>query len=304
MNQKKISYLAVAAIALIVASCQKNAQEPISQEAATASESDLSSAAVGSKYLSRVLFEDYTGAWCGWCPRLAHEFELLEDNNPRFMFVGNHNGDAYETSYQNTLENTFGINGFPTGTKMRDWTSAGKSVKYNDNGSITNVSDTAQASAYLASSDSLGLAITDAAISGNTVSGKVKVGFGFTYNEPLKIVIELVESNLVLAQSNYYNTSPVGNPYYGKGNPIPNFVHHNVLRKVSTAVLGDAIPSSKTQGGKTFTKSFSFNATGYNKANCKIIAFVVGQKTNTKYKGIVNVQWAKAGENKNFEIVN
>lgn len=304
MKQKKIGYLVIASIALMVASCQKNAQEPITDEAGTASDLSEATAAVGSKYLSRVLFEDYTGAWCGYCPRLANEFELLEDHNPRFMFVGNHNGDAFETSYQNILENTFGISGFPTGTKMRDWTSAGKSVKYNDNGSITNVSDTAQASTYLTSNDSLGLAITNAAMSGNTVSGKVKVGFGFTYNEPLKIVIELVESNLVLAQSNYYNTSPVGNPYYGKGNPIPNFVHNNVLRKVSTAVLGDAIPSSKTKAGSTFTKSFNFDVTGYNKANCKIIAFVVGQKTNTKYKGIVNVQWAKAGQNKSFDIVN
>ncbi len=304
MKQKRNQYLAIAAFALMLAACNKNAQEPQGGNEESSTDISESVSAAGNKYLSRVLFEDFTGAWCGYCPRLGYKFDLLEDNNPRFIFVGNHNGDAFETSYQNTLENEFKVNGFPTGIKMRDWKTSTSPVKFADNGSVTNMSDTSQASAYLNSNDSLGLSISNAAISGNTVSGKVKVAFGFTYSEPLQIVIELVESNLVLAQSNYYNSSPVGNPFYQKGNPITNYVHNNVLRKVSTATLGDAIPSTKTTAGKTFTKSFSFDATGYNKANCKVIAFVVGQKTNTKYKGIVNVQWAQAGQNKAFEIVN
>jgi hypothetical protein len=289
-------------IGAMIASCQKDAQEPVNNFGSF--EDHEESVAAGQQFLSRALFEDYTGAWCGWCPRLAYKFDLMAEHNPRFLFIGNHNGDSFETQWQNTLENEFKISAFPTGTKMRDWNAAGKSIKFADNGNIMNLSDTSQASDYLQNNDSLGISISNAAINGSTVSGKVKVGFGYTYNEPLKIVIELVESNLVLSQSSYYNTNPVGNPFYQKGNPITNFVHENVLRKVSTATLGDAIPASKTAAGKIFTKSFSFNASGYNINNCKVVAFVVGQKTNTKYKGIVNVQWASAGQNKAFEKVN
>lgn len=58
-----------------------------------------------------------------------------------------------------------------------------------------------------------------------------------------------------------------------------------------------------TKAGKQYSKSFCFDATGYNMSNCKVVAFVVGSKYSTKKKGIVNVQWANAGTNKAFELV-
>lgn len=38
-----------------------------------------------SSYLSRALVEDYTGAWCGYCPRLSFKFDELTSNNPRII---------------------------------------------------------------------------------------------------------------------------------------------------------------------------------------------------------------------------
>ncbi len=301
MYQKNLKNLCICMLLLSAFSCTKNADVSDSNQEFS---DDISEQQLQSRtFISRAIFEDYTGAWCGYCPRIAYKFDLMEANNPRFFFVGNHNGDAFTTSWQSPLEKEFKINAFPTATKMRDWDANGKSIKFKDNGKVDNVSDTSQASDYLKTNDSLGLAITNAAISGNTITGKVKVGFGYTYTDSLKIVIELVETNLILKQSNYYNTSPVGNPFYGLGSYINDFEHHNVLRKVYTATFGDFIPSNSTKAGKQYSKSFSFDATGYNLSNCKIVAFVVGSKNNTKNKGIVNVQWANAGANKAFELV-
>lgn len=302
MKQNKFKLLSIVAVVMLAASCQKESKLP--QASVNAESTDEATSAVPPKiYLSRALFEDYTGTWCGWCPRLAYKFDLMETNNPRFFFVGNHNGDALTSSVQTALEKEFKVSAFPTGKKMRDWDASGKSISFKDNGNIMNLADTSQASDYLKTNDSLGLAITGAAISGNTISGTVKVGFGFTYTDTLKVVIELVEDSIVLSQHSYYNTSPVGNPYYGLGNDISNFVHHNVLRKVSTATFGDLIPKASTMAGKEYSKAFSFDATGYNKAHCKIVAFVVGSKYNKKNKGIVNVQWANAGKNKAYDKI-
>lgn len=302
MKRKNLKLLSIVAIVMLAASCQKESRLP--QSSVSAESSDEAAAAVPPKrYLSRALFEDYTGTWCGWCPRLAYKFDLMMANNPRFFFVGNHNGDALTSSVQSALEKEFKVSAFPTGKKMRDWDASGKSISFKDNGNIMNLADTSQASDYLKTNDSLGLAITNAAISGNTISGTVKVGFGETYTDSLKVVIELVEDSIVLSQHSYYNTSPVGNPYYGLGNDITNFTHRNVLRKVSTATFGDLIPKTSTVAGKEYSKTFSFDATGYNKAKCRIVAFVVGTKNNAKNKGIVNVQWAKAGKNKAYDKV-
>ena len=120
---------------LFASSCVKDAKAP--QNAVQAVSEDQSSAAIPPKiYLSRELMEDYTGAWCGWCPRLAYKFDLMMENNPRFFFVGNHNGDAFTTSYQSALEKEFKVTAFPTGIKMRDWDAAGKRVAFKDNGTL------------------------------------------------------------------------------------------------------------------------------------------------------------------------
>lgn len=300
MSQKNLKFLCMAMLCIAAISCSKESNLSDNQ---LQSESSDAQQLQAKTFLSRALFEDYTGAWCGWCPRLAYKFDLMEANNPRFFFVGNHNGDAFTTSWQSPLEKEFKISAFPTATKMRDWDANNKSIKFKDNGNIMNLSDTSQASDYLKTNDSLGLSFSNAAISGNTISGKVKVGFGYTFTDSLKLVIELVETKLILSQSSYYNTSPVGNPFYGLGTKITNFEHHNVLRKVYTATFGDLIPASKTVAGKQHIVNFSFDATGYTKSNCKVVAFVVGTKSNTKNKGIVNVQWANAGTNKPYELI-
>ena len=303
MKQNRMQLLSlVALVMLAAASCQKDAKNP--QTSVSSISTDGATAAVPKIYLSREIMEDYTGTWCGYCPRIAYKFETAAANNPRFFFVGNHNGDVFTTSWQSPLEKEFKIGAFPTATKMRDWSNSTTSIKFKDNGAINNLADTSQCSDYLKTNDSLGLSFSTAAISGNTVSGKVNVGFGYTYTDSLKIVIELVEDLLVEDQHSYYSTSPkTGNPYYGLGNPIVGFVHHNVLRKVFTATLGDNIPKASTVAGKLYGKSFTFDATGYKISNCKIVAFVVGSKYNAKNRGIVNVQWVNAGANKAFEKI-
>lgn len=311
MKRKNCYYAAVAAVVFLAASCQKSdVQTPASSQSVNTDEFGLSTSAVPPKiYLSRALVEDYTGAWCGYCPRMAYKLEELTDNNPRVISQGNHNGDVMQTADESKLEGYYPIIGFPTAWMMRNKT-------YNDNGDILNLADTAQVSqAYLSKNDSVGLAI-GTRLSGNTLKGIVKVGFGTTYNVPLKLVVNLVEDNVTASddpQSNYYNTDPAGNPFYGAGDYIPTFVHHNVYREAATDALGNIIPATSTVVGKEYSMRFNFDLSKYNKANCKVIAFVVVDEKKLslldvyfkgkKYKGIQNVQWTKAGGKIDYEKI-
>jgi hypothetical protein len=114
----------------------------------------------------------------------------------------------------------------------------------------------------------------------------------------MKLVCFLVEDQLVSPQANYLsgNGSYAGHPYYTKPNPIPNFVHHNVLREVGNgAPMGEAIPASQTVKDAVYINNYTMNITGYNTANLYVVAFVL-QGTDC-----INVQIAKAGVTKAFD---
>lgn len=61
----------------------------------------------------RVVFEEATGTWCGWCPRGAVGLETLEQNYPGTAIgIAVHNGDAMTvTAYDNGMN----VGGYPSG---------------------------------------------------------------------------------------------------------------------------------------------------------------------------------------------
>ena len=61
----------------------------------------------------RVVFEEATGTWCGWCPRGAVALETLEQNYPNTAIgIAVHNGDAMTvTAYDAGMS----VGGYPSG---------------------------------------------------------------------------------------------------------------------------------------------------------------------------------------------
>ena len=72
---------------------------------------------------TKVAIEDYTGTWCGYCPRISHAIEELRLITDKIAVVAIHNGDPMAISQESDLRNEFGIFGFPTGRINRtiDW---------------------------------------------------------------------------------------------------------------------------------------------------------------------------------------
>jgi len=241
------------------------------------------------KYTKKVLVEDVTGTWCGWCPLMAYALEQKAISTPNLVSVGLHDkagtSDIYHSPYSTSIRSNFGINAFPTALVNRksqaDDSNVGSFIDANLGGKTT-----------------AGLKI-ESTLAANNISVKVSVGFSDNYStSSMKLVCFLVEDQLVSPQANYLsgNGSFAGHPYYSKPNPIPNFVHHNVLREVGNgAPLGEPIPASQTGIDAIYTNTYTINTTGYVAANLYVVAFVL------KGTECVNVQIAPVGVTKAFD---
>jgi thiol-disulfide isomerase/thioredoxin len=117
--------------------------------------------AVESTHTTKVLVEDYTGTWCGYCPRLAYKIDQLAASNSNVIPVAVHNDTPFMFSQVNSMMDQFGVGGFPTGKINRTvtWNETDNQVLANMNGFR-----------------SCGLAI-NSSISGSTLSIEAKVHY-------------------------------------------------------------------------------------------------------------------------------
>ena len=81
---------------------------------------DLSVAAVNADELPdhQVLYEEYTGTWCGWCPRGFAALEYMRKNYPEFVVASFHNEDPMDV-----FNNNYPVypSGFPYATLDRKY---------------------------------------------------------------------------------------------------------------------------------------------------------------------------------------
>jgi len=238
------------------------------------------------KYEKNVLLEQYTGTWCGYCTRAIAQIDYLLPLDKKVVHMALHLNDVMTFNLNSSLFSSFGFTGVPTvhADRAATWT-----------GSVSVIS-------AMHAPANAGLAI-EVLSSGTTVTANVRVQFGTNFPDGVKLSIYLLESGIVANQSNYYNTDNTS-PFYNKGNPIPNFVHNNVLTKIGTDMFGDLIPSASVGAGKTYAKSVNFTNIASDKmSKIKVVAFVTyaGGANNKK---VVNCIEGSVGNNKDFVVAN
>jgi hypothetical protein len=238
-------------------------------------------------FVKRVLIEDYTGTWCGNCPRVNHAVELARAQTDKIVTIGIHRSssnpaDANYDPYNfdtSELEAVINMSGYPKAllNRMTRW----QPLEQNN---ITQVINLTQGE-----NPKLGLAM-DVSIVGNTVNLETKVKFSKDFSN-LKLVVYVLENGLIYDQVNYTNF------YTGPGT-ISNFQHDHVLKACLTPLMGEAIANSNTTVGQTYTKSFSVpvpsNISNLN--NIEFVAFITDENNKT-----INVRKASAGATQDFE---
>jgi len=275
-------------------------------------------APVPDRFTKKVLIEELTGAWCGYCPRGPHYLHAIDSTyGEEVIDYSIHVGDVMEvpelitSSGANMLDSGLFLNtGYPNGCINRgqplsdptDWPGA--------------------VPAEIGLYARCGLAIDASKLSGNSLSVIVHTGFAQTLNSSYRLNVFLVETGVHSAtnpaynQHNYYSNSGGSSPdstynYYGGVMPMryydmpPEIIDYHydmVLRKLLSGVpYGDKIPVEEMAKGHDFVKSYTVNLTGFDKNKCYIVAFVDKYGTELPQHQVQNIQRVKVGEVKMWD---
>lgn len=285
-NFKRWALPAIFIFTLIASACDSGGDdetitpEPTPNEKRTNSNVSLSSTAAPTTFTTKILLEDYTGTWCGYCPRVAHAMEESISTNGNIIGIGLHDDDHMGFTHIDNMLKKYNISGFPT-------------AKVNRSQTWTETYDNLSSS--LSKTSNLGIAL-QTSIEDTKVVGTIQIGFNADISKSIDYVIYLVEDKVTANQANYYNDNS-NSPFYQKGDPIVNYEHANVLRKSATDIYGDVLPEDYTKSGKICEADFEIDLENYNKDNCYIVAFVLEKGG----KNVKNAQIVKIGSDQDFD---
>ena len=211
---------------------------------------------------TRVVLEDYTGTWCGYCPNVSHAIEEIRMITDDISVVAIHYGDEMTISPGLDLINEFNITGYPTARINRtvDW-----SYPYGSS----------QIESLIEIDNSIAISIDSHMIDMSMLQVQLRVVSEEDLSDH-KVIAYLVEDNLIYDQTNYYNYDE-NSYFFGMGNPIVNFVHNDVLRHSFTDALGNPMENPTPALNDTFF-NYSFEIdSGYTLANLGIVVMIVNQ---------------------------
>lgn len=201
--------------------------------------------------LQKVVIEEFTGAWCGYCPEGAKILDDILTNQPNAIGVSIHNSDAMQNGTGSLIVNFFSP-AYPQATINRSGAPISR-------GAWTNAVNVAlQATPVVSVSiDSAGYNFQS-----RVLTVKVKATFLTDYAGTMRMNVLLTEDDVTgtgsgYDQVNYFNTTN-GSPFFGLGNPIVGFVHNHVFRASGGSAWGsgNVIPSTVT-AGQEFTRTYA-----------------------------------------------
>lgn len=240
---------------------------------------------VPSSFSSKVLIEEFSATWCGYCPSMPLTLAPFEEDNPdRVYVITHHLSDEFSSAQDDSVASLFNITGIPDVVVNRI---PGSYIS--------------QINASLQQVNNVGIGINSVIDSRQRAAISVNVGFAADVTTPVSLTVFLIEDGIVMPQVSYYNDDETS-AFFELGDPIENYVHKAVVRQVLTStVLGEIIPDEVTKAGKYFTRSFIVDVSQYNTKNVSIVAFVGKQGSNANNSGIVNAQVTRIGTSRGWE---
>lgn len=226
----------------------------------------------------KVLIEDFTGTWCGWCTRIIYAIELIEAQTHNVIPVAIHNNDEFDFTGRIPLENHLGVEAYPFAAINR--TTIWSDPQHH------NVSQPIE---QIQPQSPIGIKINSNL---GSSSGTVDVSFKFKedVSGELKYAVYVVENGLVANQKNY------NGDLYGGASTLYDFTHNHTLRGVYGNIIGNDLGQPATEGLEVTFSNLTVNYTSENAANLQVVVFLMDTDGT-----VLNVQIADRNTEVNYE---
>lgn len=253
-------------------------------------------------FTKKIIIEKMTGEWCGACPNGGNIIDGIVSSNAGKVFSASwqmSNNDPFEIPeaqiWRSHISAGAGLSGFsfPSASINRatSITASYANAALDKNESPQNNWAT-QTATELAKTPECGLALVT-----SEQDDKVSVDVYVGYNNPIATANTHV--TIFLIEDNVPESAP--NAQAGGGG---SYMHHNMIRDVLTADLGDPISlsaASTTKYVKHEIKDFDIAGKYHDKSNLKILAFVNVKGAVATDLAILNAQEVVLGETKKFD---
>ncbi len=249
----------------------------------------LGAITANAQVVKKVVLEDFTGAWCQWCPEGTGVSEALTAANPfNFINVAPHSGDALECQDGADLDAALNVTAYPNGAVDR-YQFSGQAKIPQGRGTWASSVATRKAAGAIVS-----IAFDNVQVSGNTYTGNVKIKFvsAPAAGVPVKVNVLALEDSIA-AVGQYEQTNASASTYQPGNNPLQNFYHNDVLRDALSGLWGSNtnIPASPVVGVE-YSEPFVFiKSPSWKVQNMKLVGIVTYDGTvSANQKEILNAE--------------
>lgn len=241
---------------------------------------------LGERYQKYVLVEDFTGTWCGWCPKVFNAVEKAKEQTNDIIFVAAHlssstDQDPMDNNYARQLAREMSISGIPAAFLDRG-----------DQWDTDKSSNTTPLLDILKKNAPVGISMSSE-LKDDKIKVGVKVKFGKKFAKKLNLTLLILEDGIIHDQVNYTS-------YYNNAKIIKDFKHDGVLRQTLTPVLGEEITASPIVKGGIYSADFTSELPKEILDTTKLSVVAVVSYADTKK--VINSRQAKVGETNDFEI--
>ena len=227
-------------------------------------------------FSKKAIVEDFTGTWCGWCPRVSYAASLVEEQTDKVFVVGVHVGDQMANGFGDALINFYNVTGYPSAyiDRANTWGAP-------EPNNVSQALNAAQGTV------DVGLAI-ETSLTGSNLD--ITISQGFLQNMTnVKLLVFVLEDGILADQRN--NTS-----YYDGPNDIIDFEHNGVLRYVATDIMGDTTTSTIGIHEQSFSVNLSSQGV-QDPTKTGVLAMLVDDSARVLY----NAQYVISGQTQDFD---
>jgi hypothetical protein len=267
----------------------------------------------------KVLLEQYTGAWCGWCPDGYTALSSIVSTNTNVVAASIHDNDKMSTTegtnlitdYTPTFPSaTIDQYYFPANEKMsiervnwNDYITQRLAMEVPATVTVTNIN-------YNAMTQQIDATVSSAFV--GDVKGDYRLNLYIKENNVYGPIADSLTDN----QWNQHNglINIFSSPYYQYGNLVGNeyimsslsYKHQYVIDHIADGAHGGAgvIPANDLTNGQTYSKTYSYilpiATTGefrYNADNIYLIGVLSEYNADSKSRAILNVAEVKLNSN-------